>query len=443
MEGSTNIRGSSQTFIRLPDPLGLQNTNSGQATNAIAQNAFSKQEVQCPTTVMVMKNRNSFLCLERSHIEAFSPEIEAKLPPMSNPDGSRKHPEDESSDVQKGVLMYDDKDELKFISLERLKEGWNRYRWNACFLSRNNESDLFNKVCRVLSPDRPLRPGYKIVGVVDNQSRDDNRLEALLINEFKLKIPPNYFNPTIPVSVPTNSKEEEEEDHDLSEAAEILEGLNQRPGNKWTEEEIDTGSVSNPLGLQNITGPQGALAPTTVLCLKWHDSTLFVKSSFAEVVSPGIGTLLPEDSKKLVAREEKREGPGAEENYVIVDSMKYGLRLVEVNKLMSAWDSERLPHTSFLSSGNRPDLFNNVYRTLFTPKDPLAPVLNVVGVLDPRSLTSNRLEAIIINEFHLIVPRNYLGLTEPRTPKRHREIGEPKGSPTKRSRPDDEPKSSK
>jgi len=94
---------------------------------------------------------------------------------------------------------------------------------------------------------------------------------------------------------------------------------------------------------------------------------------------------------------------------------RYGvLKLVQVDKLKEAWKKSK-PRAAFISANNAPGLFQKVFLGLLT--EPLTgPQYNIVGVLDSHSASTNRLEAILINDYHLRIPHDYpTGNPEPAT----------------------------
>ncbi len=151
------------------------------------------------TMVVVLKWKDAFLCLLREYLQAFLPDIECEQPGGWT---KNKSEDDEGPGASKGYVIWNDRNGvLKLVQVDKLKDAWKKAKPRAAFISANNEPSLFQKVFLSLLTAPPTGPQYNIVGVLDSHSTITNRLEAILINDYRLRIPHNY--PTDNSGLPT------------------------------------------------------------------------------------------------------------------------------------------------------------------------------------------------------------------------------------------------
>jgi len=176
---------------------------------------------------VVFKWKDAFLCLLRDYLQAFLPGIESELPGG----WTRKTEDDHGPGSSKGYVIWNDRNGvLKLVQVDKLKEAWKKCKPRAAFISANNEPGLFQKVFLSLLTAPPTGPQYNIVGVLDSHSTSTNRLEAILINDYRLRIPHNYptDNNTAPApttvqaeaqQTQTQTVEEKADDQKMDDAA--------------------------------------------------------------------------------------------------------------------------------------------------------------------------------------------------------------------------------
>jgi len=169
-----------------------------------------------PTMVVVFKWKDAFLCLLRDYLQAFLPGIESELPGG----WTRKTEDDHGPGSSKGYVIWNDRNGvLKLVQVDKLKEAWKKCKPRAAFISANNEPGLFQKVFLSLLTAPPTGPQYNIVGVLDSHSTSTNRLEAILINDYRLRIPHNYPTDNNTAPAPTTVQAEAQQTHSLEEKA--------------------------------------------------------------------------------------------------------------------------------------------------------------------------------------------------------------------------------
>lgn len=147
--------------------------------------------------------------------------------------------------------------------------------------------------------------------------------------------------------------------------------------------------------------------PTEVVVHKSTDLFFCIEKEHLSKIYPGIEDHSPHFG--LGKREITHGGLESNRiNFILWNSSLGKIKLLDIEKakllVREVLDSK--PHrVTFLSKKNTPELFKKVLDRI---KFPMSIEGNVVGVLDTNTLKSNQLEAILINELCLKVPRNYL-----------------------------------
>ncbi len=144
-----------------------------------------------PTSVVIYRFHEAFLCLDsNAAISFFTPELETKVQQIVPPYPTFYTP------AQKKYVVWNGRGgELRLVPVENLITAWRKNRPEIAFVSTNNRPKLLEEALDTLAgSNNPLvtAESFVIVGYLDSHSRSTNRLEALMLNQYKVNIPSDY-----------------------------------------------------------------------------------------------------------------------------------------------------------------------------------------------------------------------------------------------------------